>query len=104
MAQATPRAWLRDGQEIELERVPTYYGEISATIESRAGSGKIRADIRMPARKRPSAVLVRFRHPDGRRMRAVTVNGRATKDFDAAAEWVRVPSPADDRYVIVVQY
>ena len=27
LAQATPRAWLRDGQKIELERVPTYYGE-----------------------------------------------------------------------------
>jgi len=39
-----------------------------------------------------------------KRMRAVTVNGRASTDFDAAAEWVRVPSPADNRHVIVVQY
>ena len=40
LAQATPRAWLRDGQKIELERVPTYYGEISATFESRRGVGR----------------------------------------------------------------
>jgi hypothetical protein len=104
LAQATPRAWLRNGQKIELERVPTYYGEISATFESRAASGEIRADIRMPGRARPSTVMVRFRHPDGKRMRAVTVNGRASTDFAAAADWVRLPSPAEDRYVIVVQY
>ena len=40
LAQATPRAWLRDGQKIELERVPTYYGDISATFESRARLGR----------------------------------------------------------------
>ena len=26
IAQATPRAWMQDGQKIELERVPTYFG------------------------------------------------------------------------------
>lgn len=104
LAQATPRAWLRDGQKIELERVPTYYGEVSATFGSRARSGELRAEIRMPAGRRPSAVLVRFRHPDGKRMRAVTVNGRAWKDFDAVAEWVQLPQPAEDHYAIVVRY
>ncbi len=104
LAQATPRDWLRDGQRIELERVPTYYGEMSATFESRSDSGEIRASIRMPARRRPSAVWVRFRHPDGKRMRAVTVNGRAWQDFDPAADWVRLPAPADDQYAIVVRY
>jgi hypothetical protein len=104
LAQATPRDWLRDGQMIELERVPTYYGEMSATFESQSDSGEIRASIRMPAQRRPSAVWVRFRHPDGKRMHAVTVNGRAWQDFDAAADWVRLPAPADDQFAIVVRY
>ena len=48
IAQATPRAWMQDGQKIELERVPTYFGAVSATLESRARAGEIRADIQMP--------------------------------------------------------
>jgi len=104
LAQATPRAWLRDGQKIELERVPTYYGEVSATFESRTRSDEIRADVALTGARRPGALHVRFRHPDGKRMQSVTVNGRAWKDFDAAGDWVRVPKPADDHYAIVVRY
>jgi hypothetical protein len=47
---------------------------------------------------------VRFRHPEKKSMRAVTVNGRAWKDFDASGEWVRIPQPADARYEITVSY
>jgi hypothetical protein len=47
---------------------------------------------------------VRFRHPDGKRMQSVTVNGQAWKDFDAAGEWVRVANPAQSDYAITVRY
>ena len=86
LAQATPRAWLRDGQKIELERVPTYYGAVSATFESRAGAGEIRADVRMPAARGRRRCSSGSGIPTGKRMQAVTVNGRAWKDFDAAAD------------------
>jgi hypothetical protein len=103
LAQATPRAWLQDGKKIELDRVPTYYGTLSMTLESRLRSAELRADVRMPAR-RPKLLLVRFRHPDKKPIRDVTVNGRAWRDFDSALEWVRVPDPAEARYSIVVRY
>jgi hypothetical protein len=104
VAQATPRAWLRDGEKIELERVPTYFGVVSATLESRARAGEIRADVHMPAARRPAGLHVRFRHPERKRMQAVTVNGRTWTDFDAANEYVRVSAPDADRYTIVVRY
>jgi hypothetical protein len=104
IAQATPRAWLRDGQKIELSRAPTYYGAISATIESRAAAGEIRADVEMPRGNAPATLLIRFRHPDRQRMQSVTVNGQPWTDFDAAAEWVRIPSPRGERYTIAVRY
>jgi hypothetical protein len=104
IAQATPRAWLRDGQRIEIENAPTYYGRVSATIESRVGSGEIHADLRLPAATRPASLLVRFRHPDGTRMRSVTVNGRAWTDFQPETDWVRIPAPDAQRYEIVVRY
>jgi len=103
VAQATPRAWLRDGQAIELERVPTYYGNVSARIESHAAAGEIRAAVQLPDR-RPGALHVRFRHPEKKAMQSVTVNGQPWQDFDAAAEWVRVPKPTSERYEIVVRY
>jgi hypothetical protein len=104
IAQATPRAWLRDGQKIEIENAPTYYGRVSAVIESQAASGEIRADVRLPSSSRPETLLVRFRHPEAKRMRSVTVNGRPWSNFEPEADWVRVPSPDAQRYEIVVRY
>ncbi|MGH7447419.1 MAG: hypothetical protein ACRELT_07650, partial [Longimicrobiales bacterium] len=98
LAQATPRAWLEDGKRIELQRVPTYYGQVSMTIESRAQSGEITAVVRMPDPGRPRTLLVRFRHPDGKRIRSVSVNGRPWQDFDTSSDWVRLPNPGEARY------
>jgi hypothetical protein len=102
LAQAAPRAWLQDGKTIELTRVPTHYGPMSLTMMNKAG--ELRADVQMPGVSKPKMLLVRFRHPDKKPMRGVTVNGRAWQDFDASGEWVRIPQPADARYAIVVRY
>jgi hypothetical protein len=104
LAQATPRAWLRDGEKIELERVPTYFGVVSATLESHARAGEIRADVRMPTTHPPAALLIRFRHPERKRMQSVTVNGQPWTDFDPATDYVRVPAPDADRYAVVVRF
>ena len=96
LAQATPRAWLRDGQKIELERVPTYYGAVSATLREPAHrAGRDPGRRAHPAEaQRPSALHVRFRHPDGKRMQSVTVNGRAWTDFDCRRGLMWVPDLA----------
>ena len=104
LAQATPRAWLQDGKKIELDRVPTYYGQLSITMESRAASGEMSADVRMPDAGRPRMLLVRFRHPEGRQIRSVSVNGQPWQDFDASSDWVRLRDPDETRYVIVARY
>ena len=101
---AAPRAWLADGKEIRVERAPTYYGTMSMTMASQAGAGRITASITMPDRSRPRELLVRLRHPEGKRIRSVTVNGRAWSDFDAAKEWVRIAQPAEDRYTLTTSY
>jgi hypothetical protein len=96
---------MQDGKTIELQRVPTYYGPMSLTMTSLIGkSGELRAEIEMPNVSKPKTLLVRFRHPDKKPMREVTVNGQAWKDFDAAGEWVRIPQPAEARYAIVARY
>jgi hypothetical protein len=104
LAQATPRPWLADGKRIEIERAPTYYGPMNMTIESHAASDTIRADVAMPARSYPRELLLRLRHPDGKRMRSVTVNGRAWSDFNPQKEWIHIPSPSEARYAIEARY
>ncbi len=104
IGQAAPRRWLEDGKRIEVTRAPTYFGRLSMKIESRVASGTIRADIDLEGPKRPSALLVRLRHPQARRMRFVTVNGSGWRDFDAAKEWVRISTPAAPRYEVTASY
>jgi hypothetical protein len=104
LAQATPRAWLEDGKRIEIERAPTYYGLLNATIESRSASGRINAEVTMPERSRPNALVVRLRHPQGRPMKSVMVNGQPWTDFDSAAESVRIAEPSERRYAITAVY
>ncbi len=101
---ATPRAWLEQGKVIEIERAPTYCGPVSARIRSDAASGGISAEVDMPARSTPDALLVRLRHPEEKRMRSVTVNGQSWKDFDPAREWVRISKPVAKHYRIQASY
>ena len=104
LCQASPRAWLEHGKRIEVRRAPTYYGPLSFVLESRADAGAIDATLELPERARPAALLVRFRHPQNRPMRAVTLDGNPWTDFDAGREWVRVANPAPKRHLIAVNY
>jgi hypothetical protein len=101
---ATPRKWLEDGKQIEIRRAPTDFGPLSMTVESRAASGTIRANLDMPRRCRPQELLVRLRHPAGKRLAAVKVNGGDWPQFEPEKEWVRIANPDQLRYEIVASY
>ncbi len=104
LLQATPRKWLAEGQQIAVERAPTYFGELSMTMESHAASGSLTATIETPRRVSMQRLIVRFRHPDAKPMRSVTVNGRSWTSFDAQKEWVVIERPAESKYVIEARY
>lgn len=101
---ATPRAWLEDGKRIEVRRAPTYYGPLSFTIESRANHGTLTATLDLPERRQPDALLLRFRHPQGKPIQSVEVNGKNWTDFEVDREWVRIPRPAQGRHSITTRY
>jgi hypothetical protein len=104
LAQATPRRWLADGGRIEVKNAPTWFGNVSLEVLSHAASGSIAASIRLEDRQPPSAVLLRLRHPEGKRMRAVTVNGQDWRDFDPDKEWVRISPASGQSYSVVARY
>jgi hypothetical protein len=64
LAFATPRAWLKPGGEIKVERAPTAFGDVSFTIHSDVDKGKVTADVSLPQHP-PSKTLLRLRVPDG---------------------------------------
>ncbi|MCC7374435.1 MAG: hypothetical protein IT581_07250 [Verrucomicrobiales bacterium] len=104
LGQATPRAWLADGQRITVERAPTYFGKVDFRVDSAAERGRIKALVAFHDSQRPSILRVRLRHPAHSPMRAVTVNGKRWTDFDPAKEWVEIPRPRDARYDITASY
>jgi hypothetical protein len=104
LAGFTPRRWLEDGQRIEVLRAPTRFGTLSMTLQSESASRHIDADVQMPERTQPGALIVRLRHPTGDRIRRVTVNGQSWQDFDPGKEWVRINTPHENHYKIVAEY
>jgi hypothetical protein len=65
LAFATPRAWLKDGGRVRVNKAPTEFGDVSYTIESAAADGHVDADLKLPDRNPPAKVLLRLRLPDG---------------------------------------
>jgi hypothetical protein len=104
LGQAVPRAWLADGQHIDVQRAPTYFGKLNFRIDSAANSGRIKASVAFGDARRPSALRVRLRHPSKTPLRSVTVNGVHWTDFDADKEWVLIPQPRAARYEILANY
>ena len=90
VARGTPRAWLAQGGKISVRNAPTYFGDLAYEIVSDADHGRITAIIEMPNRTAPGEVLVRFRHPEAKPIRRVTVNGGKWNDFDPAKEVIRL--------------
>ncbi len=102
--QAVPRKWLEDGQRIDIQRAPTYFGKLSANVQSQAASGEIRAEVDTQFSHNPKTLLVRFRHPQGRPIRSATVNGEDWTQIDREKEWVMIANPTQPHYSIVVRY
>jgi hypothetical protein len=104
LGQAIPRPWLEPGKKIRVQGAPTYYGPLSFTMESHPRKREILATVELSAADQPAQLLVRFRHPQGKQLRSVRVNGKRWKDFDAAKEWVRIPGGTARTYVITARY
>ena len=104
LGQATPRKWLEDGLKIEVQNAPTYVGRLSYRFESQARSGRILATVTLDGQSPPSSLLVRLRHPEGKPIRSVTVDGQNWTDFDRDNEWVRIANPHARQYAIVASY
>jgi hypothetical protein len=82
--------WLKGGMSVAVTNAPTRFGRVSYRITSHTRDDAIEAHVEPPARSAPKAIVLRLRHPDGKTLRAVTVNGKAHPEFDPKKETVRI--------------
>ena len=104
LCQATPRKWLEPGKQIRVERAPTYYGRLNLTVSSRANVNEISATIDLEQMNRPTALLLRLRHPRALPMKSVLVNDKVWTDFDPTKEWIRIVEPGQSHFEITARY
>ena len=88
LAPFVTRNWLKDGMKVAVSAAPTRFGTVGYTITSATNAGHIDAVIQPPVRTAPRRIVLRLRHPDGKPMRAVTVDGKPHRDFDPKQETV----------------
>jgi hypothetical protein len=86
-----PRAWFLPGRSIEVERAATFFGELGFRIESHVEQGFVQANLSLPERNRPVEIVLRLRHPEGKKMTRVELNGRDWKEFSSERETVSLP-------------
>ncbi len=104
IGQAVPRPWLEDGKKIVIRSAQTYSGPVNLEMESATGRNAIRAHLEFLSDRRPEKLIIRFRHPEKKPIKSVTVNGKDSKNFDPAKEWVEISNPSGTEYKVIARY
>lgn len=89
---AAPRAWFLPGRTIEVAGAATFFGETGFSVESHPEDGFIAARVSPPQRSHPRQIQLRLRHPEGKPMLRVEVNGRSWNEFNAEKEIIILPA------------
>ena len=96
--------WMEDGKVVGVEQAPTAFGEVNYKIASHVKNGYIEAEITPPVRKKPDTIVIRLRHPQEKKFKAILVNGRKYDDFDREKEIVRLKNFDGKKVTIRAEY
>jgi len=80
-AWGVPRSWLEDGKKIEVKNAQTYFGSFSYNINSQISEGFIEVNIFASINRQPSSINLKLRHPTGKEITRVEINGKRWNDF-----------------------
>jgi hypothetical protein len=83
LLKMAPSRWLEDGKKIVIEKMPTYFGEVSLSLRSQLASGKISGRYDAPALPSLKKAVLWLRHPAASPIRAVRFNGQSQSGFGA---------------------
>ena len=104
LGQAIPRYWLSHGNKVSIRNAPSNFGNLSFTMESKSAEGLIKAVLDPPRRNPPESIFLRLRHPDGGKIKSVTINSQPYNRFDADKEWIILPGKLNERQEIIARY
>jgi hypothetical protein len=90
----------RPGGSVVHLRRPSI-GEV--IFDSSLRDGVIEAIIDPPTTRSPRRIVLWLRHPQGKPVKSVTVNGKNHEDFDVEAETINLP-PGGKRLSVHVEY
>jgi hypothetical protein len=80
--------WMKDGQKVSVRNAPTRFGKVGYAITSHVAKGEIEAVVQLAEKCTAKKVVLRLRHPDGKPIESVTVQGKPHKDFDPKNETI----------------
>ena len=95
--------WLKDGMRISIGSAPTRFGKVSYSISSHVGQGYMEAVVEPPTRTPPREIVIRLRHPDGKKIKSATIEGAELLGIDPEREIVRV-KPGSGRFVVRAEF
>ncbi|MCL5099089.1 MAG: hypothetical protein M1608_16450, partial [Candidatus Omnitrophica bacterium] len=95
--------WMKDGMAVAVSNAPSNFGLVSYRITSHAAQGYLEAQVSPPSRQAPKYIVIRLRHPDGKPIKSVTVNGKPHTDYDPVGETVRI-EPAQGGIVVEAKF
>jgi hypothetical protein len=103
LAKGTPRSWLEDGKTVSVSNTPTASGRVAFSVASHLKDRTIAATIQFSSPGGPLTKL-RFRVPDGNRIKSATLNGKAWMQYDAAEETITVPANSGSKVSVTASY
>jgi len=95
--------WLKDGLSVGIDNAPTYFGRVSYKIMSHINEGYIEVSVTPPTRDKLKTLVLRLRHPNGCKIKSVTINGKNSRSFDNKLDIIRINS-SDEKISIRVNY
>ncbi|WP_153799011.1 hypothetical protein [Foetidibacter luteolus] len=104
ICQAIPRPWLQKGKQVLVKDAPSRFGKISVKVDGVNVAGEIKANVKLSDSRRPQELIIRLRHPEGKQIKTVSVNGVAWKAYDNNKEIIKISQPAVNNYEVIASY
>jgi hypothetical protein len=90
LLKMAPSHWLETGKRIELQRMPTCFGEMSLRLESQLSRGKIIGRFEAPSDQPAKKIRLWVRHPKGSPIKSAEMN--RTTAQNVSSEFVLLPA------------
>lgn len=92
LAPLIPSAWLANDKTLAVQNAPTRFGPVSFRVVSRNQAREVSLEIHPPLRGQAKQIVLRLRHPEGRAIASVTLNGQPHSNYDATSGTISFPS------------